>query len=240
MAMNLQESLDGLTDSQFLLPENRIRVAAYCYGAAVDKEVSVPPTEAERVPIADWLRQLRQEGQPSPVHRRSPDIRPAVHATWVDKVRWLQMRTCDVCDLWVGPGLPVSFDVPIKPFTAQTKSERLRDLKGLVTRHLRSSREITQGWSRRPVCLQIVAVLGCDDRIKDVDNMVKGLVDSFQGALYKNDSEVQHLDVTRFRAPDTRGAYLVMARPVRALDEDVMDRNRPVQWRRTPLDQVRH
>jgi Holliday junction resolvase RusA-like endonuclease len=68
------------------------------------------------------------------------------------------------------------------------------------------------------------------DRDKDVDNLVKGLLDTLQGVLYKNDAAIQHLSTAKLRHEGDDSFYLVDVRPVRSYLEDVIAPRTNVTW----------
>lgn len=226
----MDEVLAGLSASEIAIPENRIRAAAIVFGQQTGHNTAIPPTTAERIAIGEWLQSERQHGLRG-THHGSIEDRRVIHESWIAKATWLQQRPCDICDTWTGPGIQVSFDVPIAPFSAQSPPQRLKDLKGRVHAQVGGQAVIAQRWRHLPVCLQVVAVLGLPDRRKDADNLIKGFMDALQGVLFEDDVEVQHLDVARIRCGIAEGMYLVRARPARALDEDVLDLHRQVRWR---------
>jgi hypothetical protein len=228
----LDELLRGLTPAEEALPENRVRVAAACFQREVNRDVALPPTPEERPHIADWLRDGLNSGRL--MGRRPPVTRTrlAVYPTWVDKARSLQDRKCDVCCIWAGPGMPVSFDVPMEPFSAQCSSSDLRFYKEEISSYVASNRLTAQGWRHQPVCITVVAIVSQMTRLKDADNLVKGFLDALQDVLFENDRAIQHLEVLRLRPKIPAGGYLVTARPVRALEDDIMDQSRDVKWRR--------
>ena len=78
-------------------------------------------------------------------------------------------------------------------------------------------------WSKSPVCITIAAVVPRKrNKVKDVDNLVKGLLDGLAGVLYTNDKLVQCLTSRRFEYAGKKGYYLVSARAVYPWDNDVV------------------
>lgn len=227
----LDEMLGGLTPAEEALPENRVRVAAACFQSEVNRELVLPPTPEDRTEIADWLRVGMGTGRFDCRRRTTTQTRPAVYPTWVDKAQSLQRSGCDSCSVWVGPGMPVFFDVPIDPFTAQISSRDLRYYKQQIGVFLSRNRMTAQGWREQSVCLTVVAVVPMKSRLKDADNLIKGFNDALQDVLFENDRAIQHLNVHRIRPQVPRGVYLVAARPVRPLEDDIMDLSREVTWR---------
>lgn len=73
-----------------------------------------------------------------------------------------------------------------------------------------------------PICLTVVSVVPTSRRRMDVDNLVKGLLDSLQGVMYVNDSQVQCLATRRIDYEGTKGCYLISARAVHDYGADVV------------------
>lgn len=46
--------------------------------------------------------------------------------------------------------------------------------------------------------------------MKDCDNLAKGLIDAFEGILYVNDSQVDHLDVLRVHRAGSETGYALI------------------------------
>lgn len=59
--------------------------------------------------------------------------------------------------------------------------------------------------------------------MKDVDNIPKGILDGMAGKLYRDDRQVQHLDLIRVSSPDERGFVMVrVAATELSLNRDVV------------------
>jgi hypothetical protein len=69
-------------------------------------------------------------------------------------------------------------------------------------------------WTESPICLSIVSVVPRQLKRKDVDNLVKGLLDAMEGVLYPNDGAVQCMTSRRMDYSGPAGHYIVSARSV--------------------------
>jgi Holliday junction resolvase RusA-like endonuclease len=189
--------------------------------------------------LVDWLLGSHDGVRPHLEVPRKGGPRPGVHPTLAHKAAWLQFQGCQVCDVHLGPGIPVTFGIRISPFSAQSrKAGVLQRRKAAVREQLGRDRSIRQLWpAHLPVCMQITALVRRDTRTKDVDNMVKGILDALQGVLYQNDSAVQHLNVIRLTHELDQGFYLMHARPVREITDDIVDGSKcAVTWRQPMID----
>ena len=78
-------------------------------------------------------------------------------------------------------------------------------------------------WGDHPLCVTVASVVSAHKRgAKDVDNLVKGLLDALQGFLYPNDRQIQCLTSRRLEYAGPSGYYLVGARPVVPVTADVI------------------
>ncbi|MCA1603464.1 MAG: RusA family crossover junction endodeoxyribonuclease [Acidobacteria bacterium] len=87
-------------------------------------------------------------------------------------------------------------------------------------------------WSGYELCVSVVAVVPANEKIKDVDNMVKGLLDAMQGPVYENDRLVQHLSVRRLvhDGDPTFAYYKTHVMPVLDARADVVDQDMDIGW----------
>lgn len=72
------------------------------------------------------------------------------------------------------------------------------------------------------MCVSVVSLLPLARRRIDVDNVVKGLLDSLQGVLYDNDQRIQCLTSRRVDYNGPTGGYFIAARAVWPWDADVV------------------
>ncbi|BCN51610.1 RusA family crossover junction endodeoxyribonuclease [Prescottella equi] len=144
----------------------------------------------------------------------------------VRKASLVTQHACHACEFDNGssPGPPVNISFPIRvmPWSAQSNSNTNQKLKAAVTAELKT-RGLLQGVAgSRPMCISISAIVPPKQKKKDVDNLVKGLLDSLTSVLYNDDRHVQCLTTRRFEHSGTEGYYLVKARTVRPWDADVV------------------
>jgi Holliday junction resolvase RusA-like endonuclease len=152
------------------------------------------------------------------------------------------MRSLAAGPLW-GENPACSF----QDIAALTLARDLRDLrpaqrsgahKRKIRENLATRLDFGRSWEGAKVCTWVVAVMGAHDRDKDVDNLVKGILDAIQGKVYSNDASIQHLNATKIRHASSDGYYLVSVRPVRGYLDDVIDPNSIVIWPGIPKIEI--
>jgi len=123
------------------------------------------------------------------------------------------------------PPYPVSFPVPVQPFTKQ--NQRSIRLLTKATRQAiakRSSRrQPIDAWKDVAICASVIAVQAKPARIIDVDNAAKAIIDTMKGIIFPDDRQIQHLSVHRIHHADTNAYYLISLRPVYPVLDDVVD-----------------
>ena len=145
------------------------------------------------------------------------------------KVMRLTQFLCNACEPIVNDdgSIPIILNMPVKvpPWSAQSvKSIKGRNMaiKDAIREQL-SKRNHREPWADSPICLSIAAVVPRASRYtKDVDNLVKGLLDSLAGVLYVDDKQVQCLTTRRFEYSGEVGFYQVGARAVNPWDVDII------------------
>jgi len=153
---------------------------------------------------------------------------PIVHPGIESKASWLQQAPCTTClRLPMVRPLKISFAVRTRPFSAQylgSRPGKLKQLNENIKLSFADRFKDLEGWSGCQLCVRIVASVSQKDPLKDVDNMAKGLLDSFQDALFKNDKNIAHLSIERLSIEGTEGYYMVSIQPVDSALADVVDK----------------
>jgi hypothetical protein len=82
-----------------------------------------------------------------------------------------------------------------------------------------------------PLCVRLILGLGPGARVKDVDNLAKGVLDALQGRAFVNDRQICHLDLLRLTGLASEGLIGVrMARTRVAEHDDTIDVRHLVNW----------
>ncbi|WP_134774139.1 RusA family crossover junction endodeoxyribonuclease [Ornithinimicrobium flavum] len=226
---HLREALaNDHDDHRWTVAENRLRQARISYQLTLGRHDEQEPGELNSLVVESLLT----AGATS--FTSTLDGRSRLHATYLSKATWLAERPCTTCD-FDPSGLPVSVQLPIDPFTAQTDAGALRERKSRIRSGLASMYPSNCSWPAcTQVCLRVVCVLGAKNRDKDADNLVKGILDSLQSVIYENDASISHMEVFKLSTQAPRGFYLVSARPVEPLTNDVLDPTRGLSWHPSP------
>jgi len=232
---------------QFLWPlgpdspsEDRVGAVVAAYTERTGVVPSNPLTPEDRKRIADWLlaeeeNMPRNElGQSLPL-TRGPlrTFVPLVHRNLSMKLAYLQQRACEVCEYLPLRPLSIAFAVNMRPFSAQAekRKKRLAAIELRIKEHLRSRKQLeVPGWRGQLLCLKVVALQSTRDNVKDVDNLIKGLLDAMQDVLYDNDNSIQHVSSQRVIHAGSEAFYLVQLFPVRDARLDVFDLSLPPGW----------
>jgi hypothetical protein len=221
-------------------PSARVAATFRAYTAMTGESQPTPVTDEFRRRVREWIS-AQQSSMPvinkhghtvALTHQRGGRLMPLIHGETAEKVTWLQQAGCLSC--LPDPGSRASavyFGLRTRPFSAQSMTATdLKTLKERISLSMNGRLAFSGDWSEAAVCFNVVAVVGADARQKDVDNMAKGLLDSLQGHLYLNDSQIAHLSVSRLRHAGDDGFYLMAARPVLDPLADVIDRDLRLGW----------
>ena len=111
------------------------------------------------------------------------------------KVITLSQYHCSSCH---GTKLITIFPLRIPPTSYQASSSKKRDAFKRAVAHDLSTRGITN-YGDCSLCVYIVFVIGKVWDSKDIDNLPKLLLDVLQGPIYKNDNQIVHLNMMKFR-----------------------------------------
>ena len=120
------------------------------------------------------------------------------------------------------PPLPTYFAIPVRPFTKQVTRTRTA-ITNAVREEIARSDPDSDEWRNVPICITIVSVQASTERLIDVDNAAKAILDTMSGTIFPDDRQVQHLSVSRLSAENTTGYYLIGLRPAYPSLDDVVD-----------------
>ncbi len=209
-------------------PHERLEVVWQGYEAATGEHLDRPVPTAQRKAVRDWLRELRQFHDSPLLEVRRNHSEAAVSHSLADKAGRLAQQWCTACDVFTqtaggtAPLYPlyVSFPIRAMPWSAQSKSSRVA-LREAVSAELEERGRFAP-WAASPICLSVVSLVPRALRSKDVDNLVKGLLDSMQGIVYVNDQQIQCLTSRRIEYAGEVGCYHVVARAVFPWDAAVI------------------
>ncbi len=208
-------------------PAQRLEVVWRAYEQEKGVSLDRPPGGDEQEQVHGWLKTLRV-GENFPAYSARADLtRTTVHLSMSEKAWRIAQCVCTSCELIVGPdgkiGLYKIFPIDVEPWSRQSSRQatRIRD----AVRHELAERGLLQPWTESPLCLTIVSLVPSATRRKDVDNLVKGLLDSMQDVLYRDDRLVQCLTSRRVEYDGPVGHYTVAVRAVYPWNADVVHDN---------------
>ena len=112
------------------------------------------------------------------------------------KISTISQFHCPQCD---GKHPVIIFPIKIPPISYQTQKTKLRNAFKRAIRSYFSNKKNSHYFGKNRICLQLVFINGLSTKEKDVDNMAKLLVDSFEEILYKNDRQIDHLNLMKIR-----------------------------------------
>jgi Holliday junction resolvase RusA-like endonuclease len=229
--------ISALTDAK-----ERVVATIKAYTETTGIRPTHPLTKADRRQIRDWLiheemiAPTNEDGHSAALlyGERTPIGIPRIHADLPRKAGWLQGAPCITC-IQATNVAPLAISLPIRtrPFSAQSMAApKLASLKQKITQYLASGNHDLSEWDGYELCVTVVAIVPRTERRKDVDNMVKGLLDAMQGPIYADDRMVQHLCVRRLvhDGDHSLAYYKTHIIPVEDATGDVIDRTMRIGW----------
>jgi Endodeoxyribonuclease RusA len=165
--------------------------------------------DADREKLHSYLVEARMAGKPTLFCKKPVLSHLPLYESTAAKVNWFQQHPCPIC-LPGGEVHPVAFPVGVPPWSHQCAPQVGRALRSAIDASPTFRETFKERVAQGPVCVRMVFVLGDAATMKDCDNMAKGMLDAFQGLLYANDKQVEHLDLIKFHStPGTPGYILV-------------------------------
>ena len=224
-------------------PKARLAAVFEAYTEATGIQLPSPMTPDTLRHVGQWLHDedsnmpVDENGHSgSLLYTRHPRLAPLISPNLANKVGWLQQARCPTCIPADLRPMAISFSVRVRPFSAQSlkgsKRGRLKlnDLKQKIATDMAQRNLDIGAWSGYGLCVAIVAITPKQERLKDVDNTVKGLLDALHGSVYEDDQQIQHVSVQRVLNSARDGWYMLQVMPVLDARADVVDRVLRVGW----------
>lgn len=217
-------------------PADRLDALVRVYEAETGTKEARPLSDAGRHRIASWLTESGARDAlfgmvRSPMRFLSLSASPYTLASFVSQL-W-----CPSCTP-VQRGRFVTFPIDINPWSAQSQQAlRKKELQEAVAEELRKRPTFDKPIAGA-LCVTVVARGSAGSRRKDVDNLIKGLLDSMNKVVYRDDSQIQCVTVRRVDSNAPRGGYIVRAVEVHPFEQlSLVDDGRATKdvWAR-PLD----
>lgn len=204
--------------------EERLEVVWKHYEQETRQPLDRPVSIAQQEQVRDWL--VKHPDGLGTLAVKERVLRHLVAVDIASKASSAVQLACLLCEIdsdsSSSPAVNIFLPVRVMPWSAQSSSENNKVLKAKVTADLKAKGMVKGIAGSRPICVSISSVVPPKQRKKDVDNLVKGLLDSLTSVLYEDDRHVQCLTTRRFEYSGTEGFYLVRARTVRPWDADVV------------------
>ncbi len=161
---------------------------------AYTTETGEAPTDKA---LASWIRAATRT---NPNFRGLTTDRPfrryVMYPAVADKFEYLIQRPCNLCLPYQRVDF-IRFFLHTPPVSRQVK--RSRAFKNAVRDYLnRVNHDFTDFLDAR-LCVAILFAFGTRGRWTDLDNPAKILLDSLESYAYKNDRQIDHLDIVRGR-----------------------------------------
>ncbi|WP_299055100.1 RusA family crossover junction endodeoxyribonuclease [uncultured Nocardioides sp.] len=210
--------------SSHLPPDTRLELVWAAFERDYDTTLSRPPTAHERAAVSIWFHDHQARNDALSVVMADRTLRHLLHRTPSEKSLTLTPFTCRCCEeVETSPGVPLlsmQASINVEPWTAQSTRDRQTN-KSAVAQGLAE-----RNWHRpvadQQLCLTILSIVPRSRGHMDVDNLVKGLLDSLVGMLYADDYQVQCLTTRRLLTAGPSGSYRLSARVVHPYDADVI------------------
>lgn len=129
-----------------------------------------------------------------------PILRRVMSSTIARKAEHMMARPCRQCDMYSEVDY-IRFTIRIRPKTHQssTKAQR-RIFKADIAAEMRRKAFDFSDFVTRQLCVSVTFFIANGRRPSDVDNLSKNLLDALQSCAYKNDRQIDHLDLLRLRS----------------------------------------
>lgn len=167
-------------------------------------------------------RALRQVDDGPGLFYRRQLLTPMLHTTVSEKAWSTTQLGCRIHhpdDVLAGP--VITFPVGIEPWSAQSTPEAVA-LRSAVNAAMTAKRTQLLPFGDLPLCLTITALVARASAKKDIDNLVKGVLDAMQGYLYRDDHQIECLTVRRMVYSGATGHYVVHALATLPVTADVI------------------
>jgi Holliday junction resolvase RusA-like endonuclease len=141
------------------------------------------------------------------------------------KITWLMQRSCSICP--EAPPAAPWFNSPLRLRPTSRQGITGADVEALRQRVQAAAGDHYAALFDRDLCIAMTFVLGARrSGILDVDNMAKTMCDALRGTVYKDDNQIQHLDLLKLRMVEDAEEWVhIRVRPTAVASHlDVFDR----------------
>jgi hypothetical protein len=204
-------------------------LAAYKADTGIDLDLNEITTE-ERQALRLYVVERNWTSEGSLFHNPNVLTHLPLFADMADKVGWLHQHACIVCPPVEDGPPPTYFPIGLPPWSHQSKGYIGPALKQAIEANDQYAARLMERTTDMPLCVRVVFVLEDLATMKDCDNMAKGLLDAFQGLIYVNDTQIEHLDLIKTHHAEGSAGYILLShRPTRINDHtDVIHPMHPI------------
>ena len=196
-----------------MTPSERVDSLFVEYERRTDSTITRPVNSATRKRVALWFK---ENWDRYVLYKSEPVPRWIAHADLAEKGSHMTQARCMVCEARGGSH---HFPIDVDPWSQQSIENRanlvtaVRNSIGTSENH-----QLATG----PLCVSVTCNIAAKPGAKrmDVDNLVKGLLDSMNGIVYADDSQIQCLTVRRLETASVKGFYHVRVTEVYPYSED--------------------
>lgn len=168
---------------------------------------------------------------------KRPILRRVMSTNITRKAEHLMARPCRQCDMYSQRQFILFFlKIPPRSHQSSDKAQR-RVFREAITADLKRKNFDFADFQMERLCVAITFVVADGRRPTDVDNLAKNLLDALQKFAYKNDRQIDHLDLLRLRSRSTE-EFIRVRIACTDIDDvrDVISPTFPVRWlRRWPV-----
>lgn len=155
-------------------------------------------------------------------------IRWIMYPTIAEKFWSLWQRKCELCNLYADFPF-IMFMLHTKPVSRQVPLQSA--FKAAIKDYLRRAQHDFTDYFDAKLCVAITFVLPGHGNLSDADNLAKPLLDALEGYAYRNDRQIEHLDLLRFRSGKADAFIMIrIAGTAIAENLNVMDTEFNVLW----------
>ena len=161
--------------------------------------------------------------------------RPVLRRVMSSNISWkanhLMTRPCRQCDMYSQVPF-MAFFLKIPPQSRQASDTAMRHaFDEAIASDLKSKNFDFFDFATAYLCVAITFVVANGRRRSDVDNLAKNLLDGLQDFAYKNDRQIDHLDLLRLRSRSTE-EFISVRLACTDIDDvhDVISPTFPVEW----------
>jgi Holliday junction resolvase RusA-like endonuclease len=146
--------------------------------------------------IASWVRRAIWDNPGfRGLHAERTILRFVMHPDLADKFFLLMQRKCDMCGRFE-KFQTIMFTLHTRPISRQVSTHAA--FKRAIADYLRRVKHDFRDFYDARLCVAITFILASGSKMADVDNLAKTLLDALQGHAYRNDDQIDHLDLLRF------------------------------------------